>query len=134
MRLLTRTVAICGMIIASYCNIWDNIFSETEASSPIILTESLNVKFPMEYQDIDFDITLDFNKELDIITLIAEKNVLIINLEAIRLQIDLKELILTTKSMIKDCENFKLVLDTTDLGQLRKLNLREKAFLINILF
>ena len=34
-------------------NVWDNLFSETEASSPIILSESLSVHFPFTFKDYD---------------------------------------------------------------------------------
>ena len=35
-------------------NIWDNIFSETLASSPILLSDSLNFNFPLNYEGVSF--------------------------------------------------------------------------------
>jgi hypothetical protein len=37
-----KTFALFALIVFCQCNIWDNLYSQTLADTPIILSESLN--------------------------------------------------------------------------------------------
>lgn len=63
-------VLVC-LISLAQCNLWDNIFSQSEASSPILFSNSINFKFPINYEDFKFEGSFDFNSDLDVITMTA---------------------------------------------------------------
>lgn len=46
------------LIVCCQCNLWDNIYSQALADTPIILSESLNFQFKV--QD-NLNVRLDFN-------------------------------------------------------------------------
>jgi hypothetical protein len=46
------------MVSVSHCNIWDNIYSQTQADTPIILSESLDFEFKLRD---NLEARLDFN-------------------------------------------------------------------------
>lgn len=99
------------LAVLSNCNIWDNIFSETYASSPIIFSESLYFKFPFEYEKFNGDITLDYNNKLKIITVAAQTIFLILPVDAFRMQVDLQEMIIIVSSpLLNGCKKYRPVL------------------------
>jgi len=60
------------------CNIWDNILSEAESTSPIIPTNSFNFDFNIAQYNSKGNI--DFNEKLQILTIIVYKDAILLNI------------------------------------------------------
>lgn len=66
--------------------------------------------------------------------LVAEKNILITKLEAVRIQIEFDNFLITVNSLLRGCEKYKLIFNTSDITSFKKFNVKSKLFLINIFF
>ena len=61
-RVIQPTIILLFFILGVSCNIWDNIYSQTYASSPIILEQSLNLDFQIPQYSLTGN--FDYNQEL----------------------------------------------------------------------
>jgi hypothetical protein len=60
--MIVRTLAVAALAVwGCGCNLWDNIYSQTSADTPIILSESLNFEFAVRE---NLSARMDFNAEL----------------------------------------------------------------------
>lgn len=75
-RFVSLFILSCITLSLAQCNIWDNILSQTEASHPIMLTESFNIEVSLP-EEVALDANIDFNSELKIITVKLSKNLFI---------------------------------------------------------
>lgn len=71
-------LALLLILTLSYCNIWDNIMSEMEATTPIVPSNSFNFNFDVPQYNSKGNI--DFNAKLQIFTIIIYKDALIMNI------------------------------------------------------
>lgn len=55
---MAKPLILLAILALTQCNIWDNVFSQTLADSPIIISESLNVDFEVADK---FTVKIDFN-------------------------------------------------------------------------
>jgi hypothetical protein len=76
-----------------YCNLWDNVYSQTLADTPMIVSESLNFDFKIKQYSIV--VNVDFNSDLQLLTVKAYYDLIMIKIEMMTAQLDLHKLILT---------------------------------------
>ena len=88
-------------------NIWDNIYSQSYADSPIILEESLSLDFKIKQYQLDA--ALDYNADLQLLTLVTYFDMYLVRLGVLKLQLDLSSLTLTAIQAGRNgCQRFKL--------------------------
>ena len=85
----------------SQCNVWDNIYSQAQASTPILLSDSMTMDFSVKEYNSNGNI--DFNSNLQTITLTLYFDLLLVRVELFKAQLDMQTLIVTIKGQGKSC-------------------------------
>jgi hypothetical protein len=124
-------VLLCLAVSAS-CNIWDNMYSQTYAKSPIILENSINLEFRIpQYSLIG---NFDFNSQQSLLTVTASFDALITQMEVFKIQLDLATLTATTLGLNSPtCQRFQLEALANNQMNLTAAS-KSPLFLINLLF
>ena len=110
MKPAATLITLLVVIGACNCNIWDNIFSETEASSPILVEGSMHFEVPFKYQSYNLLAKINFNDEHKI--LFGEFFALLFGDQGIgvaKFKLDLETMLLNV-STIMSCYRYKLEL------------------------
>ena len=125
---------LLAVMTLTQCNIWDNVFSQTLADSPIIISESLNVDFDVADK---FVVKVDFNAELQVLTGFVYIRTIgnMLNIELLQAQLDLSNLVVSVMRVPgQECERYNLApLQNRSIAAQASIN-KERMFLVNLFF
>jgi hypothetical protein len=131
-RVIQPTILLLFLILGTYCNIWDNIYSQTYASSPIILEQSLNLDFQIPQYSLTGN--FDYNQELALTTVTIYFNAIVTEIEVFRAELDLNTITLSTVQAGKTgCQKYQLEALSNVQARPTKIN-SSVMFLINLFF
>jgi hypothetical protein len=120
------------LAVISQANIWDNVYSQAKATTPILLDESLSIDFSI--REYSSNVNIDFNSHLQLLTATVYFDLLLIRLEVLKAEIDLKALVLTVRRQGKSgCERFKPAFLASVEVETPQIN-KERMFLLNLFF
>ena len=80
---MMRFILWAVMFTLSIGNVWDNIYSQSMADTPIILSESIN--FDFHIKEYNLMVNIDFNANLQILTGSIYYDLLLIKMEVLTL-------------------------------------------------
>jgi len=106
-RIIPQLCFLLLLLIGAHCNIWDNIYSQTYASSPIILEDSLSLDFKIPQYSLTG--TFDYNSELALTTVTIFFDALLTQLEVFKAELDLKTITFSVVQAGKSgCQKYQL--------------------------
>ena len=106
-KVLPLSLLLLLLVFVGECNVWDNVYSQTNARTPIVLEESINLDFTVPQYNLKGNI--DFNQELSFLTLSLYFDLGIMKIEVLKAQLDLKTLTLATVQTGKTgCQRYQL--------------------------
>ena len=106
-RIIPQLCFLLLLLIGAHCNIWDNIYSQTYASSPIILEDSLSLDFKIPQYSLTG--TIDYNSELALTTVTIFFDALLTQLEVFKAELDLKTITFSVVQAGKSgCQKYQL--------------------------
>jgi len=106
-RIMPQLCFLLLLLIGAHCNIWDNIYSQTYASSPIILEDSLSLDFKIPQYSLTG--TFDYNSELALTTVTIFFDALLTQLEVFKAELDLKTITFSVVQAGKSgCQKYQL--------------------------
>lgn len=114
------------------CNVWDNIYSQTYANSPILIQQSISLNFKIKEYSLDGN--FDFNSDLQLMTVTTYFDMLMIKMQILKVQLDMKTLILSAVQAGKNgCQRFKLAALSAGEYGVAQVS-KDRLFLLNVLF